>query len=165
MSEVERPDLDAIEALANAATPGRWEWWTSNSWRRLKTNDDKNVAEPYLAVSDRHPDLMISEADMSFIAAARTDVPALVAYARRLEAELQAWRSIDPLETVSHPGTSPDRIRKMIDELARTINFTVKRCDKLRSILARIPWATIEDIAERAPVQTIRDLKREFDES
>ena len=54
-------------------TPGPWKWWTSNSWRRLKSETDRsqshNVLEPYLC-RDGHPDCMITNEDMALIAAA-----------------------------------------------------------------------------------------------
>lgn len=55
-------ELAAIEARANAATPGLWNW----VWRML------DLAEP----------------DMMFIERARADVPVLVAEVRRLRAWL-----------------------------------------------------------------------------
>lgn len=52
-------------------TPGPWKWWTSCSWRRLKTagRNEKPICEPYVA-RDGHPDLIITEEDMALIAAA-----------------------------------------------------------------------------------------------
>lgn len=57
------------------ATPGRWHWWTSNSWRRLMSEQDGGrrtvpVLQPVVAL-DGHPDLSVSEADMGVIAASR----------------------------------------------------------------------------------------------
>jgi len=54
-------------------TKGEWKWWTSNSWRRLRSDQghgrDENVLEPFTAASDGHPDCVISNEDMQFIAA------------------------------------------------------------------------------------------------
>lgn len=50
-------------------TPGEWEWWTSCSWKRLKSQSPygtHSVAEPYVC-SDGHPDLSISEEDMALV--------------------------------------------------------------------------------------------------
>lgn len=83
------PDLAAIEARAAAATPEPWEWGLDP------------VIEPgyhtqacvYIGTHPRHRDATIiaevdydRQVDADFIANARTDVPALVAYARALEA-------------------------------------------------------------------------------
>ena len=48
-----------------------WKWWTSNSWKRLKTADRemRDVLYPYIA-PDGHPDLCVSKGTMSLIAAA-----------------------------------------------------------------------------------------------
>jgi hypothetical protein len=55
------------------STPGPWEWWTSNSWRRLRSNPangrDAGVVTPIVA-RDGHPDLEVSAADMALIATA-----------------------------------------------------------------------------------------------
>lgn len=65
-------------------TPGPWEWWTSNSWRRLRSNPsngrDVGVCVPFVA-RDGHPDLEVSAADMALIAAAPGMLDALRAVA------------------------------------------------------------------------------------
>lgn len=70
-------DLDALEALAEAATPGPWE--AVGFYVRL--GDGFAVA---LANSRQEH----SPSDAAFIAAARTAVPALVARVRELEGKL-----------------------------------------------------------------------------
>jgi len=79
-------DLDEIEARANAATPvEEWE-------RRIEESSCGECGEyseyvqyfcagPYCETEDA------ARKDAAFIAAARTDVPALIARARELEAE------------------------------------------------------------------------------
>lgn len=37
-------------------TPGPWELWTSNSWRRFISRDHGSVCEP-VVLRDGHPDL------------------------------------------------------------------------------------------------------------
>lgn len=74
-------------------TPGPWQWWTSNSWRRLTAHNlpggryerEGNVICPIVA-SDRHPDLSISGADMALISAA----PELYAALKRARDMLQS---------------------------------------------------------------------------
>jgi hypothetical protein len=66
------PDaLDAVLGLSEKATGGEWEWWTSNSTKRLsvKHGRDGGVLCPYRA-SDGLADLAVSEDDMALIAAA-----------------------------------------------------------------------------------------------
>lgn len=42
--------------MAETFTPGPWEMWTSNSWRRIRTING-SVCEP-ITQSDGHPDLL-----------------------------------------------------------------------------------------------------------
>lgn len=84
--------------LAEKATPGRWQWWTSNSWRRLKselgTGTTRNVLEPYTVWHDKHPDCLVHDDDMDFIAASRTAVPALCEEVERLREALSLAETI-----------------------------------------------------------------------
>lgn len=75
-------ELTAIEARANAATPGLWKVDGYQVW---------HVGARYQNESDPHMLLMMDgchcercESDRAFVAAARSDVPALVAEVRRL---------------------------------------------------------------------------------
>lgn len=100
--DVGAEELDAIEARANAATPGPWASET-------RTVDHGNGVDDwhFLVMSDGESVHTIGIDDAAFIAAARADVPALVAEVRRLRALLapvqeaaQAWRG-------EHPGEAP----------------------------------------------------------
>lgn len=54
-------------------TPGRWKWWTSNSFLRLSSEadgKDGGVICPTVSRADGHPDLIVKDADMALIAAA-----------------------------------------------------------------------------------------------
>ena len=69
-------ELDAIQARADAATPGTWNAGGDNMARSINGNDPvKPVA--WLTVWNDRP-------NADFIAHAREDVPALVAEVRRL---------------------------------------------------------------------------------
>jgi hypothetical protein len=54
-------------------TPGRWKWWTSNSWRRLRSDVGRgqtiDVLHPWVC-HDGQPDIIVSPADMALIEAA-----------------------------------------------------------------------------------------------
>lgn len=68
-------------------TPGPWQWWTSNSWRRLSSGTkDGNVLCPVVQRSDGHSDVIVSEADMALIEAAPCLLAACEAAARNFEA-------------------------------------------------------------------------------
>lgn len=61
----------SIKALFNAAEPVvKWEWWTSCSWRRLKTRGGEAVLMPTIASSDGHPDIVVKPENMAVIEAA-----------------------------------------------------------------------------------------------
>ena len=70
-----RPSLDEIEARCEAATSGPWFIAGNNSSNTLRCvhNEATNIA------------VLVHEKDSSFIAAARTDIPALIARVRELE--------------------------------------------------------------------------------
>lgn len=72
--------LAEIEARANAATPG--PWWPEH--RGVMAEGVEIVDDCAVAGWDAYPE------NQAFIAAARTDVPALVAEVRRLTAALAA---------------------------------------------------------------------------
>ena len=92
------PDLNAIEARANAATKGPWVWQANDDGypQQIVGNDDGLVlvAETFIG-----PEHFPSEAE--FIAHARTDVPALVAALRAAETKLAAIRDLAHLWTAS----------------------------------------------------------------
>lgn len=69
-------------------TPSKWVWWTSNSWRRLRSDDGRTTREvltPYASRSDGHPDIIVTEEDMALIA----EAPNLYA---ALEAQVEVSR-------------------------------------------------------------------------
>jgi hypothetical protein len=71
-------DLDAIEARANAATPGPWDFYEEGSTMFVSCGVTQYGEALYLAGDIENRE------DATFIAAARSDVPALVAEVRRL---------------------------------------------------------------------------------
>lgn len=85
-------DLDAIEARANAATPGPWMLKPDHEERdhdHVMGPDDPDGEEVEIArIEIREDDA--GERDGAFIAAARADVPALIARVRELEGVARA---------------------------------------------------------------------------
>lgn len=77
-----------IEVVLAKATPGEWEWWTSNSFLRLSskaTGKDGGVIDSYV-MRDGHPTLRVTEADKCYIAAVNPAVMTqVVVYVRELE--------------------------------------------------------------------------------
>jgi hypothetical protein len=104
-------DLDAVEALCAAATPGPWT-----------VEEDSEVWELYAGRDRRHHGLKLAKCmkrdqpyaeywpqpgDAAFIAAARTLVPQLVARCRELESELAAAKSFIPTLTFTAADITP----------------------------------------------------------
>jgi len=97
-------NLDEIEARANAATPGPWyvhesdrpgDYWTvsadEDSPFECEVFDDGSAGGEY------GPSCSIEDRD--FLVAARTDVPALIARVRELEAQLdELWTRYKKLD-------------------------------------------------------------------
>lgn len=91
-------DLDAIEARANAATPGPWlvvgPCGDCGRFHAAEARFEREVGEFGAYYASWHPAIDGCtpdggrEHDADFIAAARTDIPALVAEVRRLREAL-----------------------------------------------------------------------------
>ncbi len=105
-------DLDAIKARAEKATEGPWENISIDSrpnWilGRARTPDGGWYGtEDVLCIQDENLDgSYMGEDDLNFIAAARTDVPALVAEVERLQGiwdRVEAWtRHEGPQDAIS----------------------------------------------------------------
>ena len=75
------------EAIAEheRATPGPWEWWTSNSVRRLSSpKGDGDVLHGYRSPYDGVIDIVGNDADKNLIANMRTREPVLAGVLRDL---------------------------------------------------------------------------------
>ena len=112
--------------MSKRFTPGPWEWWTSNSWRRLSSRApghqrDGGVLCPNVA-RDGHPDLIVQEADMALIAAAPALYDGLTELLDAIEPELIASAS-------SHSGRDDADFREEFPA-------DYERCKRLRAALA-----------------------------
>lgn len=103
--------LDKLEALARAATPGPWSWWTSNSTLRLTGADGRDGGVLYGYVHAGDGDVYCSDANQAFIAAANPAMfTTLVAQARAAQPQPSAapdgwqWAPIEPTEGMVHAG-------------------------------------------------------------
>ena len=118
------PDYDAIAARAEAATPGPWDalfggpgfeprsWWMSydDPEREGSTFDWQQIT-----------------ADAEFVNNARTDVPALLARCRDLEAENEAWQSVVLMTT-----------HETLAAACRTAAVSSAHADLLNAVAARM---------------------------
>ncbi|MBV6758398.1 hypothetical protein [Rhodococcus opacus] len=90
-------DLDAAQALADAATPGPWE--SDGDYDRAEVCQ---TVEPFVTIVGTETEgraymsyerLVLSAADSAFIAQARTLVPALIAELRETRAERDGYKA------------------------------------------------------------------------
>jgi hypothetical protein len=108
--------LDEIEARANAATPGPWEvlnkWWViphgKSEW------DGEICGNVY------------QDGDSDFIAAARSDVPALVAEVRRLREYVDAFSAENEFQSV--------RLRYALKGIARADGTGIDAAEFVRTL-------------------------------
>jgi hypothetical protein len=120
-------NLDAIEARANAATPGPWAVYEKpDPWGywAVQDADGKDVFDDGSAGAEYGQTCSI--ADRDFLVAARTDVPALVARVRELEAECERTRIFGSrkfaelraadVEQMRGYGLSYEGVRKVLRE-------------------------------------------------
>lgn len=131
-------ELNAIDARANAATPGKWK--TGTGYEQSKRGNYVCGHGRIVCAEQDDTDCVLSDEDAAFIAAARADVPALVAEVRRLKAlvreqeltglgavllvaEVERLREIEAIVrrmvhddlTVQHPGS--DTVRRLVELL------------------------------------------------
>ena len=79
-----RPPIEAIEARANAATPGPWRYRGKSNTVHESPGREEFEYGPKIFGFDDGVDEIRNE-DASFLVHARTDIPALLEYIRALE--------------------------------------------------------------------------------
>lgn len=89
-------DLDAIEALANAATPGPWKVHKREPWIEYSVNTESGSGPQCWRPIDEYYNPGAAT-DAKFIADARAAVPTLIAEVRRLRAALEKIAVFDGL--------------------------------------------------------------------
>ena len=105
-------DLKAIKAREEAATEGPWQ----SLLRSVKSVREDRRREAIIAssgLSDGHR--KEAEANMEFIAHARTDVPALIAEVERLRAEIAEWVKASKSAMATHIEFRQN-VRELIEE-------------------------------------------------
>lgn len=140
-------DLDAAQALADAATPGPWE--SDGDYDRAEVCQ---TVEPFVTIVGTETEgraymsyerLVLSAADSAFIAQARTLVPALVAElreARMLLAESEE-RNGNLFDLGNKHLDAIDRVRELADDYAAdkfAYSVTHFNADAARRIRAAI---------------------------
>jgi hypothetical protein len=117
---VTEQELIEIEARAAEATPGPWKWNGGQFEDARLQVGDKFVlfASLYMPRGNWEAYVDVSDADMDFIAASRTDVPALVAEVRRLRAELAEYQ--DRVALVIEVRRLREEVKEYRDRVIRT---------------------------------------------
>jgi hypothetical protein len=90
-------NLQSLRALHEKATPGEWQWQTSNSWKRIGRvggRDGDVLAPSHYSVRDTTPTLNVSEHDAELIVAMRNALPDILA---RLELAEKALGRVETL--------------------------------------------------------------------
>jgi hypothetical protein len=111
--------LETLESIAKAAPSGRWEVWTSNSWRRVMAQSPNSVRTvqvivPCVHPHDNHPDLMFGPGVKEWLEGFTPEVAlALIAEVRRLQAHREG------------PGTPSARLNYIHGELNQRFPLAV----------------------------------------
>ena len=113
-------NLEAIEKRCEAATPGPWTWEETEAekagkdWgdigKTLNAPKGRNVLNAFGYDASY---VNVSDADAEFIAHARSDIPALIAEVKRLNAELIDYQHMS--KVADGQAKQNVRLRKMID--------------------------------------------------
>lgn len=103
------------EWMPDGVTELPWEWWTSNSFRRLSGADGKDggVAFAFNNPADKHPDICINEQDARYIVTCANEMP-------RVLALLARYRNETPL------GHQPHMIAHEVDALLADLREKLK---------------------------------------
>jgi hypothetical protein len=164
--------LDELEALAKAAPAGKWEIWTSNSWRRVFADQGREkvrVIEP-IVHQDGQPDLLFGFAVGSWLENFTPEVAlSLIAEVRRLQANEDRYQALCAVAyqlagTMNAPVRFLDAFSDAscgeLEARAKTDDLLPVRSDEVGSFLSdegqeyredaeRYRWATsLEDNAE-----------------
>jgi len=159
-------ELDKLEELARAATPGPWAWWTSNSTTRLTGADGKDGGVLHGTAHRGYGDVACPKSNADFIAAVNPVAALeLIALARRAALPVvakpvsAAW----DVEQVARVVTEEDKaaLLEIVSELSWTVNGTwviTKSGEKLHTLdalaFARMVRVTLAQQAAAQPAQS-----------
>jgi len=174
MTALSKDQLEAIRARADAATPGPWS---------TRTNSLNGIEDEFLGLDiEGPPDAVRGQfarrADAEFIAAARADIPALLAHIAALQDELDRWhaewhekrwflpwaRELEEQGRMAARGEDAEFIayaRAEIPALLATIGAQAAEIARLRALRQRVDEAEIALLSdnndETIPTRAVRN--------
>lgn len=127
-------EVAAIQARADAATPGPWEWWSGNPWHAEAPNHPLRDGNPPVVFWTANMNYGIchlpawlesAKANTDFIASARTDIPRLCASHAALLAKTehlgsQADKAISIVIRLIHHN-SPEEWKRLCSEAGELV--------------------------------------------
>ena len=134
-------ELEQIEARANAATPGPWTGDRSDGTIKYKMLGGENHNFVILDVDHKNnssgfytEDYIPYEqctANEEFVKHARTDIPALIAEVRRLEADLEHVTTVGESLATSLDGVKADnaRLKAALESIGDEASWSENWCD------------------------------------
>lgn len=135
----DRPDLDALGRLCDAATPGPWSEMEFDGVNRCKVTmvtPPSGWSRVCVAITASPYALPNHEkANAALIAAARSALPALIAYARRVEGERDALRgdiSASVNEAVAPIRAECARLRGLVADAAYALHWSDDHAERLK---------------------------------
>lgn len=144
-------DLTAIEARAEAATPGPWGWTDTGHYKIALVRRWRNgsVWSMDVVVPSSWPDVYPSEVNATFIENARTDVPALVAEVQRLR------EAVGVLEETKEGEDREMRLHDRIEAL-ETLESVVR--DKYGHYLRPVIYDSLDFMGDSKMAAIVRCL-------
>ncbi|WKN53796.1 hypothetical protein HJ581_0008290 [Rhodococcus opacus] len=154
-------NLDAAQALADAATPGPWKWEKAGHGDPMLISGADDVLFAY-PVHDgpleddviESVDLHVQPDDAEFIAQARTLVPALVAELRELQSHES--RTSDLVEETASLAKTAKRLTAESEELSNRCHAVADDNERLEADIAN--WKLRAEKAESTLAELMTDL-------
>jgi|HubBroStandDraft_2_1064218.scaffolds.fasta_scaffold11841_6 hypothetical protein len=111
--------IKRLRRLAEAAPAGKWEVWTSNSWRRVYARDGGHTAmviEPSVQRTDNHPDLTFGPGVAEYLEAVGPEsIIELLDHIAKLETQIADANAQRPLVAAAELTQSEmDELRKCL---------------------------------------------------
>lgn len=146
------PDLEQIKQREQAATPGPWKMW--NGWGPLIDVEPELMAcervgpdyEGGFVPGEGAVDIYASRADFEFVAAAREDIPALLAAIDKLTAENAALKQKADVWTAQAAIWRTSNVT-IVDKLIQSTSSYEDRIDELEARNAKLE-AVVDVAAE-----------------